>query len=703
MEAAKPRTVGHTLKQKLEKRDMNAYSAALVALIAPLSLCLAAASAQSQPRAAIVTGEVHNAPSREIEFHHEPLLAPGPSQHHITLDEQNRFALLLNIPKGILVTGHYEGEQHIHFPFFVEPGDSLHVVVTLEVTEADSSAAVGPDSLHSAADEAHPSYSLTFSGRGAENNRFLAEFWPQHSSFEPDYALDPEEFVRQVKQRRRDELALLSEGREQYALSPGFVDYITAFINYNWADQRISYPLFSFHNGALVRGYLSGIPVRREVPPDYYDFLQEIPLIDEKAIGVREYRSFLENTLELEAKWDKPPRLADKYKLSGLGLSPAVHVQLDSMYDANNPPRLSQMIDLSGLGLSPAAHAHLDSMYEDPKEISASEKATWLGLELSPAAHAQLDSYEDHRMTSSMEDTTRIDTTGGILTFHMPMAKINEWLEYLNNRPPSARIDLSSFELSPAGQAQLDSMHQNRQPLKLSQRIDLAALGLSPAGQAQLDSIFAGPSFVIPRGGAERYDLAKQKLQGRVLYWFLAGELMDGIRHGYEAYVDARWQSFEESNPFPEYTEALQAEQNKLLTLQPGQPAPDFTLSDPDGQSVSLSQFKGKVVLMDFWASWCGPCIADLGTLRKIKERVAKQPVVFLNVSLDENEGAWKRAIAKHQIQGFHVRSDGGATQAYNVSGIPRYYLVDPQGLIVDNNLGVSSIDEVVAKIEENL
>ena len=684
---------------------MNAYSAALVALIAPLSLCLATASAQSSPRAAIVTGEVQNPPSREIEFRHEPLLAPGPSQHHITLDEQNRFALLLNIPQGILVAGYYkgEGEHHIHFPFFVEPGDSLHVVVTLEVTEADSSAAVEPDSLHSAADENHPSYSLTFNGRGADNNRFLAEFWPQHHAFEPDYALEPEEFVRQVKQRRRDELALLSEGREQYALSPRFIDYMTAFINYNWADQRISYPLFSFHNGALVRGYTSHIPDRREVPPDYYDFLQEIPLIDEKAIGVREYRSFMENTLELEAKWDKPPRLADKYKLSGLGLSPTAHAQLDSMYDANDPPRLSQMIDLSGLGLSPAALAQLDSMYEDPKEISASEKAAWLGLELSPAVQAQLNSYEDHAMTFSMEDTTRIDTTGGILTFHIPMAKINEWFEYLNNRPPSARIDLSSFELSPAVQAQLDSMHQNRQPLKLSQRIDLAALGLSPAGQAQLDSIFAGPSFNTSRGGAERYDLAKQKLQGRVLYWFLAGELRDGIRHGHEAYVDARWQSFAENNPFPEYTKALQAEMNKTLVLQPGQPAPDFTLHDPDGQPVSLSQFKGKVVLMDFWASWCGPCIADLETLRNIKKKTTAQPVIFLNVSLDANEGAWKRAIAKHQIQGVHVRSDGQVTQAYNVFDIPRYYLVDPQGLIVEDRLRVRDIDEVVAKIEENL
>ena len=296
---------------------MNAYFAALMALI----LCLYATSAQSQPRAAIVTGEFHNPPSREIEFYYKPLLAPGPSQHHIVLDDQNRFALLLNIPKGIFVTGDYEGEQHIHFPFFFEPGDSLHAVVTFaEVTEADSAAAVEPDSLHSAADEAPPSYTLTFSGRGAENNRFLAEFWPQYLSFKPDHALEPEEFSRQIEQRRRDEFALLDEGREQYALSPGFIDYMTACINYTWAEQMALYPQFLFENGALVRRFSSDPSDRRAVPPDYYDFLQEIPLIDEKAIGVQEYRGFLEYTLDLDVKLDRPIRLADWYKLSGLGL-----------------------------------------------------------------------------------------------------------------------------------------------------------------------------------------------------------------------------------------------------------------------------------------------------------------------------------------------------------------------------------------------
>ena len=688
---------------------MNLYLCILVALLSTASVGLAQA-----PRAAIVTGEVHNPPSRDVAFHHEPLLAPGPSEHHIVLDEQNSFALLLNIANGTFVTGYYRGERYFRIPFFVEPGDSLHAVVTFaEVTEADSAAAVESDSLDTAEDEAPPAYSLTFSGRGADNNRFLAKFWPQHNAFDPDNGLEPEEFTRQIEQRRRDEFALLAEGREKHALSPGFIDYMTAFFNYKWADQMISYPMFAFRDGHWGRRFNVKPSDRRAVPPDYYDFLQEIPLMDEKAIGVQEYRWFVVNALDLEVdnalaeEERRPSRLADRYKLSGLGLSPAVHARLDSMYNADIHlhPKLSERIDLSGLGLAESAQARLDSMYENRKKISASEKAAWLGLELSPAAQAKLDSYKDYITVYSREDTTRIDTTDGELAFHIPSAKIKEWDAYLNNRPLSARIDLSGLELSEAVQPQLDSMYfvyQNSPPPKLSQRIDLAALGLSEETQAQLDSIFAGPSFRIYPGTPERYDLAQQKLQGRVLYWSLARELMLGISFDCEAFVDARWQSFVESNPFPEYTEAIQAELNRLSTLQPGQPAPDFTLHDPDGQSVSLSQFKGKVVLLDFWASWCSPCIADLGTLRKIKAQVATQPVVFLNVSLDANEAAWKRAIAKHEIKGVHVRSEQVA-QAYNVSGIPRYYLVDPQGLIVEERLRLFDVDEVVAKIKKSL
>ena len=76
------------------------------------------------------------------------------------------------------------------------------------------------------------------------------------------------------------------------------------------------------------------------------------------------------------------------------------------------------------------------------------------------------------------------------------------------------------------------------------------------------------------------------------------------------------------------------------------------------GKPVSLSQFRGKVVLLDFWASWCGSHISDLPFLRKIKKETAGQAVVFLNLSLDSSESAWRKAIEEHEIEGVHVRSD---------------------------------------------
>jgi thiol-disulfide isomerase/thioredoxin len=112
------------------------------------------------------------------------------------------------------------------------------------------------------------------------------------------------------------------------------------------------------------------------------------------------------------------------------------------------------------------------------------------------------------------------------------------------------------------------------------------------------------------------------------------------------------------------------------------------------------------VVLLDFWASWCGPCIGNLPYLRRIKEETADQPVVFLNLSLDASETAWRKAIEKHEIKGVHVRSanfGSDAARAYNVRGIPSYFLVDSQGLIVERLSGVMDTDAVVAKIKKSL
>ena len=280
-------------------------------------------------------------------------------------------------------------------------------------------------------------------------------------------------------------------------------------------------------------------------------------------------------------------------------------------------------------------------------------------------------------------------------------------MDSLAKEPPklSAKIDLSSLKLSEAAQAQLDSMYEHRQPLGLSAKIDLSGLGLSEAIQAQLDSIYAEKGHWFE----SRYNLAKERLEGRVLYWFLAGELINTLKRGGSeafAWAQRKREEFQQINPHPEYNEAVLVALAAALKLQPGQPAPDFTLDDLDGLPVSLSQFKGQVVLLDFWASWCGPCINDLPYLREVKKKTDGWAVIFLNISLDADEDDWREAIDEHEIKGVHVRADGwGAEVAktYQVMGIPSYYLVDSQGLLVENHGLRGNADATVATIEESL
>ena len=541
----------------------NAYCSLLMAILLASSACLAVESTQRQPSVAIITGEVQNPRSREIAFY-EPLLL---SHQRIILDSQNRFTLALPVGHGTLVIGGDEGEQqwvkllrafifgYNPLIFFVEPGDSLHVVI----------------------EEGFFSSSYTFSGPNADNSRFMAEWLVPFDSFDLDFEdLQVEDFSRQMDQWRREQLEFLAEGREQYALSPGCIDYVTASVNYGWANRMIAYP----RAYRVVNGYEN-----KNIPPEFYDFLAEMPLVDEKAVGAGRYRVFLMNTLR---------------KL---------------------------------------------------REESAAFRRTKL----------------------------------------------------------SERYDLSSLELSEETVVRLDSMYEHRQSLRSAEKSDLSGLGLSETVQAQFDSILTEPRARKRWSFAERYDFTKQQLEGRVLYWFLTENLISAFKHGSSktfAAAQRKWEDFQASNPYPEYTEAVQAALDEALKLQFGQPAPEFTLQDLDGQPVSLGQFKGQVVLLDFWASWCGPCIENLPDLRKIKERTAGQPVVFLNLSLDDDEAAWRKAVDKHGIKGVHVRAVGlgsDVAKSYQVSSLPSYYLVDSQGLLVERLFSVKNTDAIVATIGKSL
>ncbi|MGX5818396.1 redoxin domain-containing protein [Chitinophaga lutea] len=122
-----------------------------------------------------------------------------------------------------------------------------------------------------------------------------------------------------------------------------------------------------------------------------------------------------------------------------------------------------------------------------------------------------------------------------------------------------------------------------------------------------------------------------------------------------------------------------------------GQQAPDFTLPDPSGKQISLSSFKGKYVLVDFWASWCGPCRQENPNVVKAFMKYKNKNFTILGVSLDKTKDAWVKAIGDDGLVWSHVSDlkfwESAVVPMYGITGIPTNILVDPQGKIVAANL----------------
>ncbi|MBS1912500.1 MAG: TlpA family protein disulfide reductase [Bacteroidetes bacterium] len=129
-----------------------------------------------------------------------------------------------------------------------------------------------------------------------------------------------------------------------------------------------------------------------------------------------------------------------------------------------------------------------------------------------------------------------------------------------------------------------------------------------------------------------------------------------------------------------------------------GSQAPDFTQNDTSGRPVSLHQFRGKVVLIDFWASWCPPCVAEVPNVKALWEKYRDQGLVVLSVSLDKSLDAWKIFIHLNGLQWYQVADgeywDNAVARLYSVYEIPSMYLVGRDGRIMAGTPDGGILDE---------
>ena len=111
--------------------------------------------------------------------------------------------------------------------------------------------------------------------------------------------------------------------------------------------------------------------------------------------------------------------------------------------------------------------------------------------------------------------------------------------------------------------------------------------------------------------------------------------------------------------------------------------APNFNLQDVRGKGIKLPDYKGKHILLTFWASWCGPCIKEIPTLLKIKEKYPSDKLEIISINLDDDSTSFSKAVQKYKMEWVHIFGNRSLRDTYGVMGIPEVFLINKSGEII--------------------
>jgi peroxiredoxin len=181
----------------------------------------------------------------------------------------------------------------------------------------------------------------------------------------------------------------------------------------------------------------------------------------------------------------------------------------------------------------------------------------------------------------------------------------------------------------------------------------------------------------------QSYSIAAQKLQGDARLLAQANILKQSIQKGHIGYTEEILNNYKTGGAKPEvvaYLETYLAQNSKNAL---GSLAPDFKLKSIDGSEVALSDYKGKLVYLNFWQVSCGLCMIELPHMQALTKQLQGKNVVVVNVGLDESEEQWRKTVTTKQLLGTHLYLKGlnaELVKKYDLKEVPAYFLIDEEG-----------------------
>ncbi len=202
------------------------------------------------------------------------------------------------------------------------------------------------------------------------------------------------------------------------------------------------------------------------------------------------------------------------------------------------------------------------------------------------------------------------------------------------------------------------------------------------------------------------YRLCYKILPPKSAEYYIAQSLYSKVKFQDAARTDSLFNTFKKHWPVSEYLPLLNKQISMAKRLAKGQPAPDFSIITPEGKSLRLSDLKGKVVYLSFWASGCKQCVGEMINEKRIKGQLKNTQVEFVYLSIDEDTTTSNLLVSKFNLGGIFTHAKGGwyakEVQLYGVQGLPAYFLIDKEGkFALQNTPSPGDPKQLISEIEQ--